>query len=95
MNNGSGQKTPESLKMESDNRIMDADYWRRFEYSTNLLYYYAWWLYHLGIIVFLCSLTFFVLNLLQLAMIESMEVLEAGSGAKMTDLKPELERIVK
>ena len=94
MNNGSGQKTPEGLKMESDNRVMDADYWRRFEHSTNLLYYYAWWLYHFGIIVFFCSATFFVLNLMQLQMIEGMEVLESGSHAKMTNLKDQLEKIV-
>ena len=94
MNSNGGPGGAQALKEDSDSRIMDADYWRRFEYSTNLLHYYAWWLYYFGIIVFFCSISFFTLCILQLQMIDGMAVLEGGSGAKMHDLKGELEKIV-
>ena len=69
---------------------MDADFWRRFEYSFNLMHYYAWWLYHFGCMIFFGSIITLALSILQFIMIHDMKVLSTSNTVKMADLKKEL-----
>ena len=73
---------------------MDAEYWRRFEAGVNLLHYYAWWLYYLGLAMLVGSVVNLFLLIMQILLVDGLKTLTSHSNAKLIELRAQLMEIV-